>query len=92
MNTGREPDTTLLSGRDFTDKELEEVRETIRMFPKLSLYELVNTLCENLGWVTPSGWYKFEACMQMLKKLEAQGQVELAEAVLLPAGALGDLR
>jgi len=77
MNTGQKPDTTLLSGRDFTDKELEEVRETIRMFPKLSLYELVNTLCENLGWVTPSGRYKFEACMQMLEKLEARGQVEL---------------
>jgi len=77
LSTGREPKTMLLSGRDFTEQELQEVQETIRLFPKLSLYELVNTLCENLGWITPSGRYKFEACMQMLKKLEAQGLVEL---------------
>jgi hypothetical protein len=63
----------LVSGRYFTEQELQDVKETIRMFPKLSLTELANTVCENLDWVTPNGRNKTASCLQLLKKLEEKG-------------------
>ncbi len=82
----KQPDEpVLLSGRYFTDQELHEVRETVRLFPKLSRTELAKTLCENLGWVTPTGQYKIDSCKQLLAKLEAQGVVTLpAKQVVNP--------
>lgn len=65
----------LLCGRYFTPRELHEIQETVRMFPKLSLRELVLTVCENLDWTTPTGQYKIASCIQLLDKLEAQGLV-----------------
>jgi hypothetical protein len=67
----------LLCGRYFTLQELLEIRETARMFPKLSRAELANTLCENLDWVTPTGKYKTASCLQLLEKLEGQGLIDL---------------
>jgi len=42
----------LISGRYFSEDDLVDVKEIIRMFPNLSRTELANTICENLGWVT----------------------------------------
>lgn len=72
-----ESETRRWFGRDFTAEELEQVRETIRVCRRLSRYELVLTLCENLGWVTPNGSYKEKACRQLLDRLEASGAVQL---------------
>lgn len=65
----------LLCGRYFTLKELHEIGETVRMFPKLSRAELANTICENLGWMTPTGQYKTASCKELLIKLEKQGLI-----------------
>ena len=67
----------LTSGRYFTVQELEEVQETVRMFPKLSRAELAKTICENLSWMTPVGQYKIASCQQLLDKLERQGLINL---------------
>lgn len=67
----------LLYGRYFTTQELQEIKETIRMFPKLSRNELANTICEIFDWVTPTGQYKLASCLQLLEKLKAQGTVTL---------------
>lgn len=67
----------LLYGRYFTDQELQEIKETVHMFPKLSRYELAKTVCENLDWVTPTGQYKIASCKQLFNKLEAQGLISL---------------
>jgi len=67
----------LISGRYFTLQELLEVQETVRMFPKLSRLELAKTICENLGWVTPTGEYKKASCKELLDKLEGQGLITL---------------
>lgn len=71
----------LLCGREFTLQELLEIQETVRMFPKLSRQELANTLCENLEWLTPTGKYKTESCLELLGKLEAKGLIQLPEKV-----------
>ena len=73
-----EPDEmVLLNGRYFTAQELAEIKEIVRLFPNLSRTELVNTICENLAWVTPTGQHKVSSCQQLLQKLEAQGMLEL---------------
>jgi hypothetical protein len=73
---GKQPAApVLLCGRYFTGQELLEIQETARMFPKLSRAELANTLCENLGWVTPAGQLKTASCKELLDKLEGQGLI-----------------
>ncbi|MEG3069025.1 MAG: hypothetical protein RQM95_12735 [Syntrophaceticus schinkii] len=64
----------LVSGRYFTEQELQDVKEIIRMFPKLSLTELANTVCENLDWVTPNGRNKTVHAYSF-KEIEEKGQL-----------------
>ena len=66
-------------GREITDEDLEEIQETVGLFPKLSRTELALTVCENLGWMTASGSYKREACVKLLEKLESEGVFQLPE-------------
>lgn len=79
MTNQPENTTILMCGRVFTWRELEEIEETVRLFPRLSQKELANTICEHLSWVTPNGRYKTESCMQLLKKLEVRGIIKLPE-------------
>lgn len=65
------------SGRHFTATELELVRETVALFPRLPLTELADTLCELLSWVTPNGTYRTASCRKLLERLQAAGEVEL---------------
>ena len=67
----------LLNGRYFTEQELADIQEIVRLFPKLSRWELVRTICENLEWFTATGQNKVESCNQLLEKLEQQGLVTL---------------
>lgn len=67
----------LLSGRMFTKKELEDVQYIVRHFSHLSRNELAQTICEGLEWLAPNGKYKKEACLGMLEKLEARGELVL---------------
>jgi len=66
-------------GREISYQELDLILETVKMFPKLSQTDLAETICEHLGWYTASGRYKREACLKLLKKLEAGGALELPE-------------
>ena len=65
------------SGRRFTVAEVELVRETVALFPRLPLTELADTLCELLSWVTRNGTYKTASCRKLLERLAAEGEVEL---------------
>jgi hypothetical protein len=67
----------LLCGREFTEQELDDIKYMVRRFPKLSRRELSQTICENIGWLTPNGEYKTLACLELLKKLQAQGIIQL---------------
>jgi len=48
----------LLCGREFTQKELDEIKETVKLFPNLSRTELAYTICDYVKWYTPAGKYK----------------------------------
>ncbi len=65
------------SGREITGEELDEIQETVRSFPTLSLSELAQTICEHLGWFTASGGYKTDACLKLLSRLEGKGFLRL---------------
>ena len=67
--------TIVQSGRKISSKELGEIVETFQMFPGLGRTELIETICENLSWFTPSGGPKIDACRNLLKKLEAEGKI-----------------
>jgi hypothetical protein len=64
-------------GREITSQELAELQETVELFHRLSRWELAQTICEHLGWVTATGAYKVHACLKLLDKLEGQGFIEL---------------
>lgn len=74
-----------LSGRDFTAREIEDIQETIESCG-LSWTELLQTICEHLEWITPTGRYKVDSCGKALKKLEAQGLVRLPARRVSKAG------
>jgi len=66
-----------LSGREFSRQEIQEIQETVRVCRRLSLKELVQTICEHLDWVTPAGRNKLASCAKALQQLEALGLVKL---------------
>jgi len=64
-------------GRQITVEELNEIHDTVRLFPALSRSELAQTICEHLGWLTASGGYKRDACLKLLSRLEGKGFLKL---------------
>ena len=66
-------------GRQISTQEIEQIRETVELFPHLAFKELVSTICEHLGWYTAAGGLKENACEKLLRKLEAQGMFELPQ-------------
>ena len=64
-------------GREIRGEELDEIQETVRLFPALSRWELAQSICEHLEWITASGTYKTDACLKLLQRLEAKGRLRL---------------
>jgi hypothetical protein len=65
------------SGREFTAEDITLIIETIKMYPKLPLYELASTICVLLGWQTPAGRAKRVQCAGFLRQLELEGMIKL---------------
>lgn len=72
-----ETPTVFLCGRYFTPQEISDIQETVRTCSRLSWFELVQTICEHLDWVTPAGRNKVDSCAKALTKLQAQGLLRL---------------
>lgn len=72
-----EPSSVFCCGRGISSRELAELQETVEFFRGLSRWELAQTICEHLGWVTATGANKVHACLKLLDKLEAQGVIRL---------------
>ena len=53
------------------------IRWTLRRFGALSRTELAETLCENLAWKAPNGRPKIAACVGLLQRLAAAGEIVL---------------
>lgn len=65
------------SGRNFISEDIELIKWTRKTYPQLSRTELASTVCELLGWTTPSGASKTQQCVTLLEKLEEAGIIEL---------------
>ncbi len=65
------------SGRTFSPEEIELIKWTRKTYKGLSRKELANTICELIGWITPSGKAKEQQCMAFLKELEREGVIQL---------------
>jgi hypothetical protein len=68
---------TVLSGRLFTAAEIALVREAVGDCAGLPWSEVVETICEHLAWVTPTGRNKFASCAKALTTLERAGVLTL---------------
>jgi hypothetical protein len=68
------------SGRAFSLEDIEKIKWTRKVFPKLSERELACTICETLGWVTIKGLPKRQACVEFLRLLASEGIIELPES------------
>ena len=64
-------------GHKINCQQLDEILETVGLFPNLSRQELAATISEHLGWVTLTGGSKINACMKLLEKLESKGLIQL---------------
>jgi hypothetical protein len=63
--------------RQFSGAELSEIAETVKCFSSLHRTELAETICEHLGWYTPTGSYKTTACLKLLERLAEEGRFTL---------------
>ena len=75
----QELDELVQCGRRISEGEIQQICETVELFPNLSMKELTATICEHLGWYTAAGGLKEDACEKLLGKLEAHGLVRLPE-------------
>ena len=66
-------------GREITDQEIEDIKETVILCGGLSRIELAQTIAENLEWYRASGTNKVDASLKLLEKLESQGVLQLPE-------------
>ncbi|WP_198265207.1 hypothetical protein [sulfur-oxidizing endosymbiont of Gigantopelta aegis] len=67
------------SGREFDHKDVQLIQQTFRMFPTLSQSELLETIGENLNWLTASGFPKRRACKELIIQMEEQGLIQLPQ-------------
>ncbi len=74
-------------GRRISEQEVEQICETVELFPRLAFKELVATICEHMGWYTAAGGLKENACEKLLRKLETRGMLKLPEKLRRGGGA-----
>src|SRR5690554_1660592 len=68
------------SGRQFTPEDIEQIKWTRETYPNLSRSELAGTVCQIIGWTTPSGGAKGLQCKKFLDELESEGIIDLPPA------------
>ncbi len=66
-----------VGSRMFTAEDIELIRWTVGRFGTLSRWELALTVCENLPWRAPNGQLKIAACVGLLQRLAAAGEIAL---------------
>ena len=62
--------STTFFGRRLTRRQIADIQEVVRTFPKLSRNELGQTVCEHLRWQTPAGSNRIQLAMRLLEALE----------------------
>jgi len=66
-------------GQLISEAQINEIRDTIEIFPKLSRTELANTICEQYSWKRPNGKLKTVECREFLERLDKKEKVNLPD-------------
>lgn len=69
----------ILSGRKFTKKEIQLIKDTASLCTGISVNELAFTICELLDWKSANGKLKVDSCLKALQKLKEAGEIEIKE-------------
>lgn len=67
----------VVNGRILSDQDIEQVVEIVRMYPRLSLEEMVKTICVVLRWNSFVGTKKEEDVESLLHCLADKGLIKL---------------
>lgn len=67
----------VFSGRTIGPEDIELIKWALKAYPKLSRSELAGTICELIGWTTPSGEAKWRQCLDFLETLESERVIQL---------------
>lgn len=67
-------------GRDFSDDEIEKIRELIRADSDVTRQALSRQVCDELCWKKPDGARKEMACRVAMLRMERDGLIELPAA------------
>ncbi len=73
----KKDDVRSFSGRDFTAKELELIKEARQNYPHLTRTGLSKLICNMINWVDEAGKTKKSACRTFLEILEQEGEIDL---------------
>ena len=68
------------SGRAFSHEDIEQIKWIRNTYKHLSEKELASTICESIGWLTPSGMPKRVQCVQFLRQLAGEGVIDLQKS------------
>ena len=68
------------SGRAFNLEDIEQIKWMRKTYKHLSEKELASTICEFLGWLTPSGMPKCRQCAQFLRQLAEEGEIDMPKS------------
>jgi hypothetical protein len=68
---------TCYSGRNFTPKELEQIRSLIKLNPWFNRTRLSEEVCRLLEWLKPDGKFKDMSCRVAMLRMEKDGLIQL---------------
>jgi hypothetical protein len=68
---------TIYCGRDFTPKELEQIRFLIKQKPKFNRTQLSVEVCQMFQWLKPDGKVKDMSCRVAMLRMEKDGLIQL---------------
>ena len=71
----------LIRGKQFTDSDIELIRQTIATNPNLSRCALSILISQRLNWRQANGHLKDRACREVLLRLAQQGMIDLPQPV-----------
>ena len=66
-----------VNGRILTSGDIEQIKEIVKLYPRLSRQEIVKTVCVNLRWMSIVNSEKEKAVANFLLGLEEKGLIKL---------------
>ena len=68
------------SGRDFTFRDLDQIRALIKQNPEFNRMRLSKEVCKMLQWLKPDGQLKDMSCRVAMLRMQKDGLIRLPPA------------